>query len=146
MKRYLLADNADGQSHVVSVVEFDDADGKIHIWKDGLAELDEERVAAIVVESGNEDLQPGPHGLNVMVNQIPPDRDRERHGYAQRPIHRTRTIDIAYVLGGELHLQLDLERAVLRAGDAAILCGVNHLWFNPTDHVATMLNFLYEPR
>ncbi len=145
MKRYIAGTNAQGQSCIESVTELDDSVGKIHIYKGDLGPL-LEGIAEIEIEEANRDLQPGPHGLNWMLNRIPPDSERAKHGYAQRPMHRTRTLDLDFILDGELHCQFDLDTAVLHAGDILILRGADHLWFNPTDRVATMLNFLYEPR
>ena len=146
MKRFIAATDAEGRSYLESTEELDDSLGKIHIWKGSLALLDQS-AAGVVIDPDNVDLQPGVHGVNWMLNHIPPDRDRAKlAGYQQRPMHRTRTVDFDYILDGELHCQLDLDRVELQAGDVLILRGENHVWFNPGDRTATMLNFLYEPR
>jgi len=45
-------------------------------------------------------------------------------------MHRTRTIDYAVVLSGEINMKLDEDEIHLRAGDVLIQQGTNHAWIN----------------
>jgi mannose-6-phosphate isomerase-like protein (cupin superfamily) len=45
-------------------------------------------------------------------------------------VHRTRTIDYAVVLEGEIHLLLDESEVRLSAGDVVVQQGTNHAWIN----------------
>ncbi|WP_219894972.1 cupin domain-containing protein [Aquisediminimonas profunda] len=55
-------------------------------------------------------------------------------------MHATATVDLEYVISGELTLILDSgERKVLRAGDCLVQCGTQHAWLNEGDEPATML-------
>ena len=51
------------------------------------------------------------------------------HPYMQK----TRTLDFALILEGEVTLVLDLEEVHLSAGDTVVLRGSNHAWSNRTD-------------
>jgi hypothetical protein len=55
-------------------------------------------------------------------------------------VHYTATVDLEYILDGEITLQLDdgVEK-VLRAGDSLVQCGARHAWFNRSDAYATIL-------
>jgi len=53
-------------------------------------------------------------------------RDRPRHP----GMHRTRTIDYAIVVSGEIDLLLDDTDVHLRAGDVVVQRGTNHAWVN----------------
>lgn len=45
-------------------------------------------------------------------------------------MHRTRSIDYAIVMEGEIDMQLDEETIHLRAGDVLVQQGTNHAWIN----------------
>ena len=51
------------------------------------------------------------------------------HPYMQK----TRTLDFALIIEGEVTLMLDLEEVNLSAGDTVVLRGSNHAWSNRTD-------------
>jgi mannose-6-phosphate isomerase-like protein (cupin superfamily) len=52
-----------------------------------------------------------------------------RHPY----MHRTKSIDYAIVLEGEIDMLLDDSEVHLRAGDVLIQLGTNHAWVNNSD-------------
>lgn len=55
-------------------------------------------------------------------------------------MHATATVDLEYVISGEMTLILDSgERKVLRAGDCMVQCGAQHSWVNESDEPATVL-------
>ena len=56
------------------------------------------------------------------------------HPYMQK----TRTLDFALVIEGEITLVLDLEEVQLKAGDTVVLRGVNHAWSNRSAHLCTV--------
>ena len=45
-------------------------------------------------------------------------------------MHRTKTVDYAIVLSGEIYLVLDDRDVLMRAGDVCIQRGTNHAWSN----------------
>jgi uncharacterized cupin superfamily protein len=51
------------------------------------------------------------------------------HPYMQK----TRSLDFALILEGEVTLVLDLEEVHLAAGDTVVLRGSNHAWSNRSD-------------
>ncbi len=59
-------------------------------------------------------------------------------GHASKParhpyMHRTRSIDYAIVLEGEIDMLLDDSEVHLNAGDVLIQVGTNHAWVNKSD-------------
>ena len=56
-------------------------------------------------------------------------------------MHRTRTLDYAVVIEGEIVLVLDDSEVVLGPGDVAVQRGTDHAWENRTDHVTRMAFF-----
>jgi mannose-6-phosphate isomerase-like protein (cupin superfamily) len=52
--------------------------------------------------------------------------------------HRTPTIDYGVVLSGEIVLELDSTRTVLRPGDIVVQNGTRHAWRNMTDEPTTI--------
>jgi len=52
-------------------------------------------------------------------------------GAAPHPhMHRTRTVDYAIILDGEIHLILDRDEVLVRAGDVVVQRGTSHAWSN----------------
>jgi len=58
-----------------------------------------------------------------------PSRDKPR----DPGMHRTRTIDYALILSGEIDMLLDDSEVHLKAGDVLIQRGTNHAWVNRGD-------------
>jgi len=53
------------------------------------------------------------------------------HGGARHPgMHRTRSVDYAVVLEGEIDMLLDASEVHLKAGDVLVQQGTNHAWVN----------------
>jgi quercetin dioxygenase-like cupin family protein len=48
-------------------------------------------------------------------------------------MHKTRTIDYAIVLSGQIYAVLEAGEVLLRVGDCLIQRGTNHAWSNRTD-------------
>ena len=60
--------------------------------------------------------------------------DPATQGYARHAnTHRTRTVDYAVVLDGEIDMLLDDDDVHLRAGDVIVQQGTNHAWVNRGD-------------
>lgn len=96
-------------------------------------------------------IEPDPGGTVFRVIEYPPDRERlktidpEEHfasmgaqaATAERRrhpgMHRTRTLDYAIVLSGEIYAVLDEDEVLLKAGDALVQRGTSHAWSNRTD-------------
>jgi hypothetical protein len=64
----------------------------------------------------------GSPGASTYTNSAP-------HPYMQK----TRTLDFALILEGEVTLVLDLEEVHLSTGDTVVLRGANHAWSNRSD-------------
>jgi quercetin dioxygenase-like cupin family protein len=95
-------------------------------------------------------IEPDANGSVFRIIEYPPDAERlktlkpEEHfasmgvraaDSAKRPhpgMHRTRTLDYAIVLSGEVHAVLDDSEVLLTAGDVLVQQGTNHAWSNRT--------------
>ena len=88
-------------------------------------------------------VPPPPGGTIFRVVDFPPEgaaRSREAilaemgvtdHGGARHAaMHRTRSVDYAIVLEGEIDMLLDETEVHLRAGDVLVQQGTNHAWVN----------------
>ena len=116
---------------------------------------------------GNEDavanrpviLHPEDGGLIFRVVDLPPDEvrfppDKDRADTASQfgggdayaagaksrhpGFHKTRTVDLAIVLEGEIHAMMDVGETRMTAGDILIQRGTNHAWSNRSGKVCRM--------
>jgi quercetin dioxygenase-like cupin family protein len=70
------------------------------------------------------------------------DRGNPRHpGF-----HKTRSIDYAIVLSGEIYALMDEGETLLRQGDVLIQRGTNHAWSNRTDEPAVLAFVLIDAK
>jgi uncharacterized cupin superfamily protein len=58
--------------------------------------------------------------------------------------HRTRSIDYAIVLEGEIDMLLDDSDVHLKAGDTVVQRGTNHAWSNRSDKVCRIAFILVD--
>ncbi len=61
-------------------------------------------------------------------------------------MHRTETVDYAFIIEGEITLVLDDQEVLLKAGDVAVQRGTNHVWSNRSDGVCRILFILCDGR
>lgn len=61
-------------------------------------------------------------------------------------MHRTRSVDYAVVLSGEIEMMLDGTSVKLRAGDVVVQQATNHAWVNRGKEVCRMLFVLMDSR
>ncbi|MGE5539594.1 MAG: cupin domain-containing protein [Gemmatimonas sp.] len=105
-------------------------------------------------------LEPVEHGTNFRIVEFPPEKDyigkvtedsarqafgdmggghaiTGTKGGGEKPrhpfMHRTRTLDYAIVLSGEVVLVLDDSEVTMKAGDVCIQRATNHAWSNRSD-------------
>jgi mannose-6-phosphate isomerase-like protein (cupin superfamily) len=78
--------------------------------------------------------------LNRKVKQKypPTEEDMERHP----TIHRTDTLVCFVVVRGEIYLVSDTDEVLLRAGDTALVQGVNHAWSNRSNEPALIVGIM----
>ena len=131
MRRVVTGNDAEGQSYIV-------ADDRVTIGPE---------FPNIFKTTGDDPFGPGPEpeprtlyptdmariepevgGANFHFVALPPTT-----ADAPPVWHRTETVDIDVLLGGELILMLDKEETTLHPGDVVIQRNTNHAWKNPTD-------------
>jgi len=61
-------------------------------------------------------------------------------------MHRTRTLDYAVVIEGEVVLVLEDSEVTLKKGDVVVQRGTNHAWENRTDEMTRMAFFHVDAR
>src|SRR5262245_14462163 len=84
---------------------------------------------------------------DYMQNQITHDDSGANKKY--RPpthpfMHRTRSVDYAIVMSGEIDMKLDEEEIHLKAGDVLVQQGTNHAWINRSGSVCRIAFILIE--
>jgi mannose-6-phosphate isomerase-like protein (cupin superfamily) len=69
--------------------------------------------------------------VNYMQHQVAHDEQSSKYRPPTHPLmHRTRSIDYAIVMSGEIDMKLDEEEVHLKAGDVLVQQGTNHAWIN----------------
>jgi len=92
-------------------------------------------------------LPPPPGGTIMRIIDVHPGNYR---GMSPRPdgrssaMHRTKTIDYAICLEGEIYAVLDDSETLMRAGDVLIQRGTDHAWENRSDADCRMLFILID--
>lgn len=98
-------------------------------------------------------LEPPANGNVVRIVEFPPDRERnygnqaevfrqygaaEAHDAAARHpgFHKTRSVDYAIVVEGEIWALMDVGETLMRVGDILIQRGTNHAWSNRSGRIA----------
>lgn len=159
VRRVITASNSQGRSHFSSdeacpatlvTPMFSAAD----IWTIAARPAD---VRAEDASSGAVVLEPPPTGLVVRKAIFHPDRLwKESADYelalaaaggagshvgseASDGMHITHTVDVAYVISGEIVAILEDGEKTLREGDSLIQRGTRHAWSNRTDRDAVVL-------
>jgi mannose-6-phosphate isomerase-like protein (cupin superfamily) len=56
--------------------------------------------------------------------------------------HKTNTLDLLYVLEGEITLELEDDQVILQPGDLIVQCGTNHAWHNYGDKPVRLLGVM----
>ena len=109
-------------------------------------------------------IEPDANGTVFRVIEYPPDAQRlqslkpEEHFASmgaqaadaksrRHPgMHKTKTLDYAIVLSGEIFAVLDEQEVLLKAGDVLIQQGTNHAWSNRTNKPAVIAFVLIAAR
>jgi mannose-6-phosphate isomerase-like protein (cupin superfamily) len=81
-------------------------------------------------------IMPASGHLIRIIDIYPP-----RMGGHRTVMHRTRTLDYAIVIEGEIVLVLDDSEVVLGPGEVVVQRGTDHAWENRTDEVTRMAFF-----
>jgi quercetin dioxygenase-like cupin family protein len=110
-------------------------------------------------------LEPPPRGTIFRVVEFPPDariagkfdrvqafeaigaREALDPSGARHPgMHRTRSVDYAIVLSGEIWAVMDVGETLLRAGDCLVQRGTNHAWSNRSDDTCLVAFILVDAK
>ena len=81
-------------------------------------------------------IMPSAGHLFRVIDIYPP-----RLGGKRTVMHRTRTLDYAVVMEGEVFLVLEDSEVLLKKSDVVVQRGTNHVWENRTDKMARMVFF-----
>jgi len=86
---------------------------------------------------------PDPGGVKFRFVEVPP---QEPQAGEEVDLVDSPTLDFVMVVEGEITLVLDAERAILHAGDCAILRGHAHRWLNHSGRPAFIAGGLVDAR
>jgi mannose-6-phosphate isomerase-like protein (cupin superfamily) len=145
MKRVVTGVDDDGRSYVVSAEELSASDS-FEIWNHEPAQI--EKWLAVPEGVAASALEPVPGGLKWFHAVLPPGpvAGTEIPGIDEEGFHTTRTVDLIYLLSGELTLLLDRESVELKAGDVVVQQVTRHAWRNDSDAPAVLLAVLHRPQ
>lgn len=152
LRRIVTGHDAGGRS----VVILDDTPPAKVLEKAGglvLTELWETQEAPAALSGGDRrrterKIEPERNGTVFRVIEYPPDSQRLRNIQPEAHfqsmgaqavkgrhpgMHRTKTLDYAIVLKGEIYAVLDEGEALLKAGDVLVQQGTSHAWSNRSD-------------
>ena len=131
MRRVITANDADGQSYIASDDRVTMEGGFPNLFKTtgedpfGPGPEPEPRT---LLPTDMQQIEPEAGGANFQFVALSPSTEESPPVW-----HRTETVDINVLLGGELILILDKDETTLHPGDVVIQRNTNHAWQNPTD-------------
>ena len=130
MRRVVTGHDAEGKSYIVSDerVTMGPFPNLFKTTGDDPFGPGPESLPRTLLATDSPGLEPEVGGAGFVFVTLPPTRSD-----AELRWHRTETVDIDVVLGGELILMLDKEETTLHPGDAVIQRNTMHAWKNPTD-------------
>ena len=76
------------------------------------------------------------YGVTSTFGGIFSDAQHDKTEGAHPGMHRTRSVDYAIILEGEIWSVMDKDETLMRAGDVLIQRGTNHAWANRSDKTA----------
>jgi mannose-6-phosphate isomerase-like protein (cupin superfamily) len=68
--------------------------------------------------------------VNTMMNVVGADAPKRGVLPSNPLMHRTRTVDYAIIMAGEIDMMLDTGTVHLKAGDVVVQQATNHAWLN----------------
>jgi naringenin degradation protein FdeH len=68
--------------------------------------------------------------MNTMMNVVGADAPKRGVPPSNPLMHRTRTVDYAIIMAGEIDMMLDTGAVHLKAGDVVVQQATNHAWLN----------------
>ena len=131
MRRVVTGNDADGQSYIVSDDRVTMESGFPNLFKttgDDPFGPGPEPEPRTLYPTDMQQIEPELGGANFHFVALPPTTEESPPVW-----HRTETVDINVLLGGELILILDKEETTLHPGDVVIQRNTNHAWKNPTN-------------
>ena len=131
MRRVVTGNDADGQSYIVSDDRVTMESGFPNLFKttgDDPFGPGPEPEPRTLYPTDMQQIEPELGGANFHFVALPPTTEESPPVW-----HRTETVDINILLGGELILMLDNEETTLHPGDVVIQRNTNHAWKNPTN-------------
>lgn len=133
-KSVVLSDGHPPQNHPMSGPEV--GANFIELWHEG------ETVPTLTAKPESEPnardftIMPPSGHLVRFIELYPPSA-----GGSKTVMHRTRTVDYAMVIEGEVVLHLSDSEVVMRPGDMVVQRGTDHAWENRSDSVTRMAFF-----
>jgi hypothetical protein len=147
MKRIVTGLDAEGRSCVVSTDELPDS-ATFRLWSYEPGDLDH-AIGAVPEGVAAARVEPPVGGLRWVLAVFAPGSEGRRppeQGFDEHGFHVTRTIDLLYLVSGEVSLLLDQESVRLGPGDLVVQQATRHSWRNESDDTpATAIVAVYRP-
>ncbi|KAF0254596.1 cupin domain-containing protein [Pseudomonas putida] len=100
------------------------------LWKTSTTPVDNTEGQPIDPAAGAFVLNPPANGSVFRVVEFVPDQVWKTDPNVPDMMHRTPSLDYAYVIKGEIYALLDGQETLMKAGDVLIQRGTNHAWAN----------------
>ena len=171
VKRTVIGPNAEKKSAILYRDSVNQQDIPNVAWRSTLSATTELPVDNAIKGDRAADVimrEPAEAGMIFRALEIPPDMpDKQKHialmkelnekvkqkypptdtDMARDPtMHRTDTLDCFVVVRGEVYLVSDTDEVLLRAGDTAVVQGVNHAWSNRSNEPALIVGTMTHAR
>lgn len=91
---------------------------------------------------GEKGLVPPCNGIVFRALEFPPACER----LSKVVMHRTPTLDFAYVVKGEVYAVMDEDETLMKAGDVLIQRGTSHGWINRSNEACVILFVLIDAK
>jgi mannose-6-phosphate isomerase-like protein (cupin superfamily) len=114
------------------------------LWKTSMAPVDNSDIQPVDSAAGAFVLNPPASGSVFRIVEFVPDRVWKDDDYVPDMMHRTPSLDYAYVIRGEIYAVLDKQEKLMREGDVLIQRGTNHAWANRSSEPCVVLFVLID--
>ncbi|MFJ4373925.1 cupin domain-containing protein [Pseudomonas japonica] len=114
------------------------------LWKTAATPVDNTEQSPVDLVAGRFALNPPACGSVFRIVEFVPDRLWKSDADEPDMMHRTPSLDYAYVIKGQIHALLDNQETLMKAGDVLIQRGTNHAWANRSDEPCIVLFVLID--
>ncbi|WP_336335153.1 cupin domain-containing protein [Pseudomonas putida] len=116
------------------------------LWKTRTTPVDNTERQPTDPVAGAFALNPPAGGSVFRIVEFAPDRIWKSDPHESDMMHRTPSLDYAYVIKGQIYALLDNQETLMKSGDVLIQRGTNHAWANRSDEPCIVLFVLIDAK